>query len=215
MSASCHRFFSPYLSSTQLFYCPVFISYSPFLSTVITIMSYSPSSPAPRANLCNFTSDPSNAFTSHLASSSNALSLERAPFYARTLSDSSVVPSTPKKKEQHSKIASLFKPSASRPENHEDLIAISQQLFQLTGHHSNPVSSVAEKNAKDGSSPTLHQLTSADKQRIAKNKKEALKQKRAYDKRVRTRHVNRERAAKVTCTAASHAQPPQMISFTI
>lgn len=76
MSSSSHRFFPPHLPSSQLLRCPVSVSFSTFLSTVITTMSSSPSLPEPHENLCNSTSGPNDTVTSHPDFSSHVLPLD-------------------------------------------------------------------------------------------------------------------------------------------
>lgn len=70
-------------------------------------------------------------------------------------------------------------PSVSWHKNAEDLIAISQQVFQLFRHYKppRPSSSVMERDRKDGSSWTSRKLTPTDEQPIVK-KEDALKQKK-------------------------------------
>lgn len=141
------------------------------------------------------------------------LSLKRTLSSLRTLSNFSAVPSTPKRKKHHPKVAYLSKPLASRPKSLKDLIAISRQLFQSVSHQSNLRSSVAKNNGKDGSSLTTCQLKPAGRHCIAENNKKALEQKTAYNERVRMDHVSHEREAKVVRTTAISAQPSKSIMF--
>lgn len=154
-------------------------------------MSSPPSSPAPPVDASPPAPDSVATSKPQPASSSNGVPLQPT-------SSSSRAPSAPSSP-----------PSAPRPESVEDLIALSQQLFQSPEQHNAPDVSAVNSAEKDGSESTPRQLTPSDERRIQKNKEEALKRKRAFNERMKLEQANRERVAKVARTTVTSAQPSQ------
>lgn len=129
MNPSRTSFFHAPSPLNSTFYGLVFIFFFSPHSTAINIMSSFPSSPERSVDRCDSTSDHIKSVTSQPASSSSVLLPEHTFSYPRTSSDSSALPTSPKKEKQNSEYALFSKPLVSRPESIKKLMAISQQLF--------------------------------------------------------------------------------------
>lgn len=114
---------------------------------------------------------------------------------------------------KNSEIVQESSSSTSRLESVEDLTAISQQIFKFPCRRSAPISSTVYVDGRDGSFLSPRLITLADEERVAKNKKEVLKWKRAYDERVRMEQVSWERAIKVAHRPATSTPPSEVMFF--